>query len=148
MVHVFVCVLSGGVGVVYTCSISGGDCRLAALCCQLCLQPPAHPSSGHHGSHAAGPPFLYRYIPPHRTAWFASWRTTASCTWSGMITSWCHFYVDFPAVVGEETEESRAAAELYTAVSQHTERYAWSYYSRGDEKNCFFWMAFYISGLG
>uniref|UniRef100_A0A8C2ZA80 E3 ubiquitin-protein ligase n=1 Tax=Cyclopterus lumpus TaxID=8103 RepID=A0A8C2ZA80_CYCLU len=34
-------------------------------------------------------------------------------------------------VAGEETEESRAAAELYTTVSQHTERYtcfSWSYY--------------------
>lgn len=29
---------------------------------------------------------------------------------------------DFPAVAGEETEEAKAAAELYTTVSQHTER--------------------------
>ncbi|XP_042356374.1 E3 ubiquitin-protein ligase UBR1 [Plectropomus leopardus] len=29
---------------------------------------------------------------------------------------------DFPAVAGEETEEGRAAAEMYTTVSQHTER--------------------------
>lgn len=33
------------------------------------------------------------------------------------------FFLDFPAVAGEETEESKAAAELYTTVSQHTERY-------------------------
>lgn len=52
------CVLSGGVGVVYTCTVSGGGCRLTAVCSQLCLQPPAHPASSHHGSYAAGPHFL------------------------------------------------------------------------------------------
>ena len=36
-----------------------------------------------------------------------------------------HFCVDFPALgEGEETEEARAAAELYTTVSQHTGRYS------------------------
>lgn len=33
------------------------------------------------------------------------------------------FLSDFPAVGDEETEEARAAAELYTTVLQHTGRY-------------------------
>lgn len=60
-VNMFLCFLSGGVGVVYTLSVPGGGCRLTAVCGQLCLQPPAHLASGHHGSHAAGPPVFYRY---------------------------------------------------------------------------------------
>lgn len=65
----FLCVLLGGVGVVHTLFVPGGDCGLAAICCQLCLQPPAHLAFGHHGSHAADPPVFYRYKqhkpPPH-----------------------------------------------------------------------------------
>lgn len=57
----FVCVLPGGVGVVYTLPVPGGGCRLAAVRRQLCLQPPAHPASGHHGSHSANHPVLQRY---------------------------------------------------------------------------------------
>lgn len=41
-----------------------------------------------------------------------------------MIKLCCHLCLDFPAVAGgEETEEAKAASELWTTVSQHTGRY-------------------------
>lgn len=138
MVYVFLCVLSGGVGVVCALTVSGGGCRLTSVCCQLCLQPPAHRASGHHGSHPAGPVVFYRY----HTFW--STNTTDInhlLNYHGMLYNeddekLCQLCLDFPAVAGgEETEEARAAAELCATVSQHTGRYACfssSYYLSGN----------------
>lgn len=53
--------LSGGVGVVYTVTVSGGGRGPGTICCQLRLQPSAHLTPRHHGSRAAGPPLLHRY---------------------------------------------------------------------------------------
>ena len=60
-------VFLGGSGVVYTLTVPGRGCRLTAVCCQLCLQPPAHLTSGHHGTHRPDHPVLYRYKhPPYK----------------------------------------------------------------------------------
>lgn len=41
-----------------------------------------------------------------------------------MVESWYHFCADFsPVAGGEDTEQVKAAAELYNTVSQHTGRY-------------------------